>query len=57
VGSRHELDANSVRRVCEALDLRWSDLPGPKSRCLISLTTALRSKPETHVVALGLTAP
>ena len=32
VGSRHELDPNSVRRVCEALDLKWSDLPGPMSR-------------------------
>ncbi len=31
VGARHELDPNSVRRVCEALDLKWSDLPGPKS--------------------------
>ena len=30
VGARHELDPNSVRRVCEALDLKWSDLPGPK---------------------------
>ena len=29
---RHELDPNSVRRVCEALDLKWSDLPGPKCR-------------------------
>jgi len=32
VGSRHELDPHSVRKVCEALDLKWSDLPGPKSR-------------------------
>ena len=32
VGARHELNPNSVRRVCEALDLKWSDLPGPKSR-------------------------
>ena len=32
VGARHELDPNSVRRVCEALGLTWSDLPGPKSR-------------------------
>jgi hypothetical protein len=27
VGSHHELDPNSVRRVCEALDLKWSELP------------------------------
>jgi len=32
VGSRHELDPRSVKRVCEALGLDWSDLPGPKSR-------------------------
>jgi hypothetical protein len=32
VGSRHELDPNSVHQVCEALGLKWSDLPGPKSR-------------------------
>ena len=32
VGPRHELDPRSVRRVCEALGLKWSDLPGPKSR-------------------------
>jgi hypothetical protein len=32
VGSLHELDPQSVRRVCEALGLKWSDLPGPKSR-------------------------
>jgi hypothetical protein len=32
VGSRHELDPRSVKRVCEALGLKWSDLPGPKSR-------------------------
>jgi hypothetical protein len=32
VGSRHELDPRSVRRVCEALGLKWSDLTGPKSR-------------------------
>ena len=32
VGSRHELDPRSVRQVCEALGLDWSDLPGPKGR-------------------------
>jgi hypothetical protein len=32
VGSRHELDQQSVHKVCEALGLEWSDLPGPKSR-------------------------
>lgn len=32
VGSRHELDPRSVRQVCEALGLQWSDLPGPKGR-------------------------
>lgn len=31
-GSRHELDQHSVRQVCEALGLKWSDLPGPKGR-------------------------
>jgi hypothetical protein len=32
VGSQHELDADSVRQVCETLGLAWSDLPGPKGR-------------------------
>ena len=32
VAARHELDSGSVKRVCEALGLKWSDLPGPKSR-------------------------
>jgi hypothetical protein len=32
VGSRHELDPRLVRQICEALDLKWSDLPGPKGR-------------------------
>jgi hypothetical protein len=32
VGSRHELDPDRVRQVCEALDLNWSDLPGPSGR-------------------------
>lgn len=32
VGSRHELDPRSVRKVCEALGLEWSDLPGPQSK-------------------------
>ena len=32
VGARHELDPQSVRQVCEALGLEWSDLPGPKGR-------------------------
>ena len=32
VGSHHELDPNAVRKVCDVLDLKWSDLPGQKSR-------------------------
>ena len=32
VGSRHELDPQSVQKVCEGLGLKWSDLPGPKGR-------------------------
>ena len=32
VGLHHELDPGSVRQVCEALALEWSDLPGPKGR-------------------------
>jgi mRNA interferase HicA len=32
VGSRRELDPRSVVRVCEALGVEWSDLPGPQSR-------------------------
>jgi len=32
VGSRQKLDPNSVRQVCEALGLKWSDLPGPNGR-------------------------
>jgi len=32
VGSSHELDPHSVHKVCEALGLNWSDLPGPKGR-------------------------
>ena len=32
VGPHHELDPRAVRRVCEALGLAWSDLPGPKGR-------------------------
>jgi len=32
VGPHHELDPRSVRQVCEALGLKWSDLPGPQSR-------------------------
>ena len=31
VGLRQELDEDSVREVCKVLDLKWSDLPGPKS--------------------------
>ena len=27
VGARHKLEPRSVRRVCEALGLKWSDLP------------------------------
>ena len=30
-GARHELNADAVRHVCEALGLNWSDLPGPRS--------------------------
>jgi hypothetical protein len=32
VGLHHDLDPHSVRQVCEALGLKWSDLPGPKGR-------------------------
>lgn len=32
VGSHYELEWDSVCQVCEALGLKWSDLPGPKSR-------------------------
>ena len=32
VGSRHQLDSDSVRQTCEALGLKWSDLPGPQNR-------------------------
>ncbi len=32
VGARHELDTRSVKRVCEALGLKWSYLLGPTSR-------------------------
>ena len=32
VGLRQDLDPRSVRQVCEALGLEWSELPGPKSR-------------------------
>ena len=31
VGSRHELDPQSVRKVCEALGLDWAGLPGPQT--------------------------
>ncbi|HEY7459425.1 MAG TPA: hypothetical protein VH765_11805 [Xanthobacteraceae bacterium] len=31
-GSHQDLDPRVVRKVCEQLDLDWSDLPGPKSR-------------------------
>jgi mRNA interferase HicA len=31
-GPHHELDPRSVRQVCEALGLEWSDLPGPRGR-------------------------
>jgi hypothetical protein len=31
IGARHNLYAGSVRQVCEALGVDWSDLPGPKS--------------------------
>jgi len=30
VGSRQDLDPREVRRVCEELGLRWSELPGAK---------------------------
>jgi hypothetical protein len=32
VGASHNLDPRSVRQVCEALGLDWSNLPGPKGR-------------------------
>lgn len=32
VGSRDQLDPHSVRKVCDALGLDWSNLPGPKDR-------------------------
>lgn len=32
VGSRHDLDPRAVHKVCTALGLDWSELPGPKSR-------------------------
>ena len=31
VGAGHNLDPRSVRQVCEALGLDWSNLPGPKN--------------------------
>jgi hypothetical protein len=30
VGAHHSLDPRSVRQVCEALGLDWSDVPGSK---------------------------
>jgi hypothetical protein len=30
VGAGHNLHPRSVRQVCEALGLDWSNLPGPK---------------------------
>jgi hypothetical protein len=32
VGAGHKFDPRSVRQVCEALGLDWSDLPRPKGR-------------------------
>jgi len=32
VGERHNLDPRSIRQVCEALGIDWSNLPGPKGR-------------------------
>ena len=32
VGASHKLDPHSVRQVCEALGLDWSNLPGPEGR-------------------------
>ncbi len=32
VGSRQQLDPRDVRQICDALQLDWSELPGPKSR-------------------------
>ena len=32
VGSRHDLDPRTVHKVCAALGLEWSELPGPKGR-------------------------
>ena len=32
VGASQKLDPRSVRQVCDALGLDWSNLPGPKGR-------------------------
>jgi hypothetical protein len=32
LGSHKRLDDRVVRRVCEQLELDWSELPGPQSR-------------------------
>lgn len=32
LGSRQAIDETTARDVCQALNLDWSDLPGPKSR-------------------------
>ena len=31
-GSRKDLDPRELRRICEELDLDWSELPGSKDR-------------------------
>ncbi len=32
IGSRKSIDPETVRAVCSALALNWSELPGPESR-------------------------
>ena len=32
VGSHKAIDLETARAVCQALDLNWSELPGPQSR-------------------------
>ena len=38
VGARHELDPRSVRRVCEALGLKWSVFPDRRAALNTSLS-------------------
>ena len=32
LGPHQALDPRMVRKICDALGLKWSELPGPKSR-------------------------